>query len=386
MFYKHSILEVNGEPVLYLYLEPTYEFSNDFYGENKQRSVYERVTNYIRNRGIVFQGKKVYLVINGIIVSSLIVNPVQQSGKQDVDQMIPMYKYVEILQDFIPNNMSIELLDDEEEDLPIQAGKFIDLKNSAGILQKYYLEDYAFGVVCTSLPLFFHKEARKAQAVLARTYALKQMENQMPVSAFNKRMLFRDESSLRSLWKDYYDAQKDEIIEMVQETRGEYLTYQGKPIDVYTHIVNHGRTESSKDSLFQNVPYLQSVNSPWDLKEFPFSESITFSYSQISKLLNQDINQDTVVQINKRSEGNRVKQIQIGKFRYRGDYLQSILSLRNTDFIVKQEPKGITFTFLSLENGLGMSQYGANGMAKEGYDYKQILSYYFPGTEIKKIS
>ena len=385
MFYNHAILKVNGEDVLYLYLDSTYEFAKDFYGENRKKTIYEKVQNYIQNSGISFSGKKIYLVVNGIIVSSLTIDPIKRDGKQNVDQMLPFYQYVEILSDLLPEDQEIEILD-TEEDLPITAGKFISLKRSSGILERFYLEDYAYGVVCAEMPYSFQKEAMKAEAVLARTYALWQEKHGSIVKERNRIQIYADKDNLKSLWKDKYTEYAQAIKTAVKETQGEYLTYHHEPIEVYTHVVNHGKTEDANDFLFRNVPYLKSVESPWDLEEFPYTSSTTFSFKELSYLLHQPINKDTIVCVENHTIGGRVKQLRIGDYRYRVDYLYRLLHLRGSDFIAHTTEEGITFTFLSLETGLGLSKYGANGMAKQGYDYKKILSHYFPNTEIEKIS
>ncbi len=385
MFYKHSILDVNGQETLYLYLDNTYEFAQDFYGENRKRTIYEKVNNYIRNQGIKFNGNKVYLVVNGIVVSALTIDPLVMNGKQNVDEMFPYYQFVEILTDLLPENKPIEILEVEDE-LPINAGKFISLKRSSGILERFHLEDYAYGVVCAEMPIFFEREAKKAQAVLARTYALRQDEKDETIREINRIQIFRDKENLKSLWKNQYLVYAKEMAAVVKETQGEYLSYKGEPIQVYTHAVNHGKTEDARDFLFRDVPYLKSVESPWDIEEYPYTDTVTYSFDELSHKLNQPINKDTKISVVSTTIGGRVKQLRIGKYKYRTDYLYYLLGLKSTDFAVRITEKGVTFTFLALETGLGLSKYGANGMAKQGYDYKQILAHYFPGTEIKKIS
>ncbi len=385
MFYNHAILEVNNEPVLYLYLNSTYEFAQDFYGENRKKTLYEKVNNYIRNSGIDFKGRRVYLVVNGIIVSSLVIDPIKYDGKQKVDEMIPFYQYVEILSDLIPNNQEIELLDTDEEQ-EINAGKFISLKRSNGVLQRFFLEDYAYGVICSEMPLKFEKEALKAEAVLARTYALNQEKKGETIKEQNKIQAFTDKDNLKSLYKDQFVTYMQKVKDAIKETQGEYLTYHNEPIEVYTHVVNHGKTEDAREFLFRDVPYLRSVESPWDLEDFPYTNSTTFSFDEISRFLNQPIHKNTKISVVSHTIGGRIKQLRIGKFRYRVDYLYHLLGLKSTDFTVRITEEGVTFTFLALEAGLGLSKYGANGMAKQGYDYQKILSHYFPGTKIEKIS
>ncbi|MEG1494897.1 MAG: SpoIID/LytB domain-containing protein [Bacilli bacterium] len=374
MFYNHTILKVNDKDILYLYLEPTYEFAKDFHSDNKQESIYHSVTNYINNKGIKFNGKNIYLVVNGIIVSSIIINqPITLPGN---------YKYVEILRDYLED---IELLD-EENFIDIKTSKFIDLNHSDGILEKVYLEDYIFGVVAAEIPISFGSELKCAQAILARTYALKELEKGHSIKDLNTTQIFRDKKDLQTLWKENYDIYTSETKNTIKKTKGLVLTYNDNYIDVYTHMVNHGKTEDARDSLYTNIPYLVSVNSEGDLKDYPFTETKSFTYQEISTILNQNININTPIVVESRTRGGRVKLIRLGKYRYRGDYLAHLLRLRSTDFTAHKLENKILITILASGMGLGMSIYGANKMAEEGASYQEILQYYFPNTEIKKIS
>lgn len=383
MFDNYSILKVNNQDVLYLYLNPVYEFANSLPYLEKQRTIYENVMNFIENNKIAFQGKKVYLVVNGIIVSSLTLNEFPNNGNQSVDTMIPAYQYVEIINQLLPENTEIELL---EEDSPINAGKLIDIKRSNGILEQFLLEEYVEGAVSAEMPIGFLKEARKALAVLARSYALQQEKTNLEIRDYNTMFLFKDKKAQKELWRENYEKQIEEITKAVKETQGEYLTYKGRIILPYTHIANNGKTEDAKDFLYQPIDYLKSIPSPWDRKELTFSSTSFLSYEELSNLLKQPLDETSTYKITEFSRGGRIKQIQLGKYLYRGDYLMKKLQLFGNDFTILPDQKGITFTFHSIGDGLGMSLYGANGMAKEGYNYREILSYYFPKTEIKKIS
>ncbi len=165
MFYKHIIINNKNKEVLYLYLINTQEFANDLNNENSKENIIDKINNYIRNANIDFNGKKVYLVINDIIISS-------------VDLKNNKYDNYTISE----NN-----------------AKLINLEKSTGIIKKMKLEDYVFGVVSNEMPGIFNIEALKAQAVLARTYAMKRIKNNLPIRDQNSIQIYRDIKYLRDI-------------------------------------------------------------------------------------------------------------------------------------------------------------------------------------------
>lgn len=381
MFYDYRIVHEDGEEILYLYLTYGFEFAQDLRQDHtsRQRSIYERVINYIKNRGIDFQGNKVYLVVNDIIVSSLILGGFQK----EVDRMIPVYKYVEVLRDFFPNDMRIDLVSSDQ--LPsFPQEKFIDLRKSNGILERVRLEEYIMGVLQFELPYTTPMETLKAQAVLARTYVYRQEELGQELSQNNGTQLYQDQTYLKTIYKDDYLDYFHRVQEAVFNTRGEYLSYQGEPIQVYYHVINHGKTEDASEILGKKIPYLVSVDSNFDRDVKGFSFEFHFTYEQISRFFHQPITKQTTIKVIEETQGGSIKKVQIGSYIYRGTDIQRALHLQSNNFVVTQHEDSITFTCHRIGQGLGLSIYGAIEMAKHGYSYEQILRHYYPNTEILK--
>lgn len=380
MFYQYTILEVNGENVLYLYVDPHFEFSKDFTGDDRKRSIYDRVINYIRNQGIPFEGRKIYLVINGIVVGQLQIKKDMEIASSNEE---PLYQTVEFFTNSYPHE-NIEILNLEEaQEVPVHAGKLIDLERSSGVMERVWLEDYVLGVVTSDMPFGYQKEAMKARAVLARTYAKREIEQGRPLKEIDTLQIYRDADSARELWKDDYEQLSTRVLEVVHDTLGEVLTYHDTLVLPFTHLANQGKTENAKDILFEKIPYLVSVPSPEKDEDRPPAVPVFYSFERISDILNQPIDRSSPLQVIKYTEGGRILQIQLGKFRYRGDYLAKRLGFFSNSFTFEKQETGILFTVHLEDEGLGMSLRGANQMAKNGANYLQILAHYFPGTEVK---
>lgn len=371
MFYKHFIMTKDGEQFLYLYMLDQQEFAADLKKGTKDESVYRKVINYMQNAGVDFKGKKVFLVINGIIVSSITLDTLNlDTGKS--------YKLEDLIQAFPQEE--IELLDLEDH----PSLKLIDLKRSNGLVEKLKLEDYVIGSVSGEMPALFHEEALKAQAVIARTYAMKQLEKGRAIKDYNDRQIYRDVSYLKEIWGKEYEFYQKKIKDAVKATKDQVLMYDDDYIDTYYHLMSNGRTENSKEVLKLAYPYLVSVPSTWDLKESSLVGMRTVSNKYLSQLLNTPIDKQVKVQILKKTEGNRVRYVQFGNKVFDGLILSRRLGLNSNDFSVQIEEDSTTFVTRGNGHGLGLSKYGAEGMAESGYNYQQILHHYYPNTVITK--
>lgn len=371
MFYKHFIMTKDGEQFLYLYMLDQQEFAADLKKGTKDESVYRKVINYMQNAGVDFKGKKVFLVINGIIVSSITLDTLNlDTGKS--------YKLEDLIQAFPQEE--IELLDLEDH----PSLKLIDLKRSNGLVEKLKLEDYVIGSVSGEMPALFHEEALKAQAVIARTYAMKQLEKGRAIKDYNDRQIYRDVSYLKEIWGKEYEFYQKKIKDAVKATKDQVLMYDDDYIDTYYHLMSNGRTENSKEVLKLAYPYLVSVPSTWDLKESSLVGMRTVSNKYLSQLLNTPVDKQVKVQILEKTEGNRVRYVQFGNKVFDGLILSRRLGLNSNDFSVQIEEDSTTFVTRGNGHGLGLSKYGAEGMAESGYNYQQILHHYYPNTVITK--
>ncbi len=370
MFYKHVVVFDNNQEVLYLYMNNAYEFSNDLEIKNSSDNIYQRIINYINTSGVKFDGNKIYLVVDKRVVASLTLKNSNNNEKK--------YDFISYLKDNVLED--IEILD--VDDYP--SIKLVDLNRSSGIIERMKLEDYVFGIVGGEMPGVFNIEAMKAQAVIARTYAMRQIKKRKELKDYNETQIFRDHHYLKLLWADKYDSYKEKVKLAINSTKGQVLKYDGELIDAYYHLTNNGKTENSKNVLKLSYPYLISVSSVWDLSSPNYLNKRRVSNEYLSKLLNMKIDSSTKVEILSRTEGSRVKYIKFNDKVFDGFILGSKLGLPSNDYSVEVHDDDTLFTVRGFGHGLGLSKYGANGMAKQGYNYKQILEHYLPNTYIDR--
>ena len=252
------------------------------------------------------------------------------------------------------------------------------------------LEEYIVGVLAGEMPIYFEKEAFKAQAVAARSYALKRIEynkdNGYDVVDSIINQVYLDNDYLKSAWGSDYTENINKLREVVNETSLEYLAYDGKVIDAMFFSTSNGYTETASMVFNVDLPYLQSVKSSWDEKTSSAFRSVTtIPIEDFYNKLNLEYSDSLDVKILKRSSTNRIISLSINGIEFTGKTLYDKLRLKSTDFSLKKDGNNIVVSTVGYGHGVGMSQYGAEGMAEEGYDYKDILKYYYTGTTIKKI-
>lgn len=252
------------------------------------------------------------------------------------------------------------------------------------------LEEYIVGVLAGEMPIYFEKEAFKAQAVAARSYALKRIEynkdNDYDVVDSIINQVYLDNNYLKSAWGSDYTENINKLREVVNETSLEYLAYDGKVIDAMFFSTSNGYTETASMVFNVDLPYLQSVKSSWDEKTSSAFRSVTtIPIEDFYNKLDLEYSDSLDVKILKRSSTNRIISLSINGIEFTGKTLYDKLGLKSTDFSLKKDGNNIVVSTVGYGHGVGMSQYGAEGMAEEGYDYKDILKYYYTGTTIKKI-
>jgi len=268
------------------------------------------------------------------------------------------------------------------------------------------LEEYIVGVVAAEMPVEFESEALKAQAVAARTYTVKRYEGHKKNpnkehpeahictdSTHCQAYISKDEMSTKwGILK--YPGYYNKIARAVNETAGIVLVYQGKLIDPVYHSTSTGKTENSGDVWQFDIPYLKSVESPGDQESPKFKTQRTLTLAQLDKALGTNLAAVPASTINnpsasplkiiEKTSTGRIKTIKIGDKEFKGEEVRAKLGLNSTSFSWKAEGDKITFLVTGYGHGVGMSQYGANYFAKEGKDYKEILSHYYTGTELRR--
>ncbi|MFD3446656.1 stage II sporulation protein D [Microbacteriaceae bacterium 4G12] len=251
------------------------------------------------------------------------------------------------------------------------------------------IEEYVMGVVATEMPTNFEMEALKAQALTARTFVVKRMvsgevlANKANVTDTVDMQVYKSLQELKSSWGKEYDAKIQRIREAVGQTAGQVLTYQGEPITASFFSTSNGYTENAEDYWGSPYPYLQSVNSPWDKEAPKFVSEQKLSVAEFQKRLGVTVLKDgTIGKIVEHTPGQRVKLVDFNGKTLTGKQIREKLGLRSSDFTWKQQNDTVVVTTKGYGHGVGMSQYGANGMAKEGKSYKDIVTHYYKGTEI----
>ncbi len=233
------------------------------------------------------------------------------------------------------------------------------------------------------MPASFNIEALKAQSVLARTYALKRIAANQVLTDTTSTQVYKDQSQLQTLWGSSYQTYYNKIKNAVTTTKGQSLTYNGSYIEAVYHSTSNGQTEDAQTVWGNSYPYLISVDSHWDLQASSYLRETPKDFNIISSILGIPFNEITSIEVLSRTSGNRINQIKIGDVIYSGVQLRNLLGLRSADFDIVITNGIATFVTRGYGHGVGMSQYGANGMANEGYSYQQILSHYYPNTTLK---
>ncbi len=253
------------------------------------------------------------------------------------------------------------------------------------------LEAYITGVVAEEMPVEFELEALKAQALAARTYVVNKMlyqteEDTADVTDTIQDQVYKNDAELRAKWGTNYSQNMKKISEAVLATKGQIITHNDKPIDPQFFSTSNGFTENSEDYYINEIPYLRSVPSPWDEASPYYLDQETFTFEQVETALGIDLpnNKQLVIEAT-RTDSKRIGELNLEGNKFTGREVREKLKLRSNDFTIKQKDNYLIFTTKGNGHGVGMSQYGANGMAKEGKTYQDIVKYYYKDVEISKM-
>ncbi len=262
-------------------------------------------------------------------------------------------------------------------------------RNDSKMVQDVMLEEYVVGVVAGEMPASFEIEALKAQAVAARTYVLRKIldneDKEYDVVDTVADQVYLDDDTLREKWGSLYVSYINKVRTAVNETSMEYLDYYGEVIMAMYFSTSNGYTEDNDVIFGSEVPYLVSVDSSWDSEvSSVFQDNTSMSladfYTDLGLAYQNDLNIENVV----RSETGRVKTLTINGYDFTGKDLYNQLGLRSYDFSIELVGSNVLITTKGYGHGVGMSQYGAYGMAIHGYTYDEILSHYYTSTSLKK--
>ena len=289
---------------------------------------------------------------------------------------------------FIPYIIVNLFIKDEEIKFKYTSNMMVRVKQDDEII-KVPFEDYIIGVLAGEMPVSFELEALKAQAVAARSYVMKKIEynkdKEYDVVDTVMNQVYLDDEHLQEVWKDDYTNNINKIKQAVLETFNEYLEYDGKVVDAMFFSTSVGATENSEEVFTSKVPYLRSVESTWDSISPVYEVNYTFNLEDFYNKLNLNYSETLNIELLDTTSTGRVKKLKINGVTLEGNTVVTNLNLKSNHFTIKLDNNKIYITTKGYGHGVGMSQYGAQAMALNGYKYDEILKYYYQGVEIKKI-
>ena len=257
--------------------------------------------------------------------------------------------------------------------------------------------EYVCGSVAAEMPLMYHEEALKAQAIACYTNSLR-LKNSKNKSAINgadisdnpathQGYLTREER--KEKWGEDYQKYESKLETIVKEVEGEFLTYDGEYCLCAFSAICTGTTESAENVWGEKIPYLVSVKSSGDTLSPQYSSTNTFTKSQFISIMkdldvsiNSKANLEETIGKSKISKAGTVLKIEINKKSLTGEQIRSAFSLRSSAFKITATENEVTFKVSGYGHGVGMSQYGADYMARQGSTYDEILKHYYKGSEI----
>ena len=418
MIDKYEIKIINGQEVLLLYIDINTEFGG-----------IKNIKEFINKNKITFKGSLVIIMVGTTFLGKIYLNKqdpelYKYNNQVAINEIVKNKEYIKepnvisITDDKVINKEDIlesitetpiieeknnsnndELLIKNEnftkttidlaEQLDYETSKdiniYVTLNRNNGNIINIELEEYVVGVVSAEMPALFSIEALKSQAIIARTYALKSIANNKLLTDTSSTQNYKDITELQNIWGSNFNTYYNRIKSAVDSTKGEYLSYNGTYIEAVYHSTSNGMTESSENVWGNSFPYLVSVDSPYDETNPSFIKDKFITYEELSRLLKTEISQDTEILATERSSSNRIIKLKINNITFSGTDIRNILGLRSTDFEIIKEENGIIFRMKGYGHGVGMSQYGANGYAKNGYNAYQILEHYYPGTIVNHL-
>jgi len=272
----------------------------------------------------------------------------------------------------------------------------------SGEVSEMSMRDYIIGSVLAEMPASYHEEALKAQAVAVHTYAVRQREKQLlkPDEELMGAYISNDSSKFQAYFteeqaRDFYGSDYEKYYEKaakaVDEVSDQILMYENEPIVAAFHSMSSGKTESAEVIWGNKVDYLVPVDSSCDKNASGYKEETVFSADEIEARLTAAYDEIKLgsdkskwLAVLKTSDSGTVTELQAGNKTLKGTEVRTILNLRSACFTVAYSKKSDSFTITAngYGHGVGLSQYGANAMAKDGKTYDEILLHYYKGAEL----
>ena len=276
------------------------------------------------------------------------------------------------------------------------------LHRETGEIEELNLDEYLCGVISAEMPASYELEALKAQAVVARTYTLYKIINAKPhgeeadiCDSYECCQAWISKEARFEKWDDSTENEYwNKIVTAVNETKGKVITYEGKIINAFFHANSGGKTEIPVNVWGgTGYPYLQVVETSGEEGYTQYSSEVQLTIEELINKFKEKYEDITVnlenineeIKILEYTESGRVKTLKVGNKNIAGTEVRTILGLRSTNFDIEINENNVTFKVIGYGHGIGMSQTGADAMAKQGSNYEQIIKHFYVGVEIVDI-
>lgn len=276
------------------------------------------------------------------------------------------------------------------------------LHKESGQIEEISIDEYLYGVVSAEMPANYEEEALKAQAVAARTYTIYQILNN---NGKHKNSDICDDSTCCQAWiskdnrmKRWSEEEREnnwnKIVKAVNSTAGKIITYNNEAINAFFHSNSGGKTEIPSNVWIggKDFPYLKSVETSGENAYTQYSSEVKISKIDLLEKLKKeysdiqiDFNENESIKILEYTQSGRVKTVEFGNTEIAGTKVRSIIGLKSTNFSIKIDGDDVVFLVKGYGHGVGMSQTGADSMAKQGKNHEEILKHFYTGVEITTI-
>ncbi len=315
--------------------------------------------------------KNIYVIIAALLIMFMLFLPLIALGGEKKDET--------------PKTEPNKQTENAEETLTV-------LNSETGENMQIGVSDYIFGVVAAEMPAEYCEEALKAQAVAAYTYALYQKKENADktydiTDSPNTDQHYISYEKACEKWGENAPKYTEKIKNAIKSVAGEYISFSGEPVLALYHAISGGKTENVADVFGVELPYLVSSDSIGDLLANGYRSTLKMSAEEFSSALKDKVTlsgdaKNWIGEIKHRENGY-IQSVNICGKEFRGTEIRSIFSLRSANFDISFDGS-FNFTVLGYGHGVGMSQAGAEYMAKQGGTYKEILNWYYKNCEIVK--
>ena len=322
MLESYKIAKSGNEEILYLYLNVDYEFGKDLEEDDLEK----KARNYLVTHDINFNGNKIVFIVNGISTKIITI----ENNKTYL------------------NNYLITL----------------------NTKEKMTLKEILLSLLFSNINISLREETLKALTVLYRGEIIYNLNsNYLDINKLS--LSYHNYNYYKVTYPETYKSKFEIFNKVIDKTDGEYLINNGKPIKCFTHLVSNGYTEEDK-----SIPYTVKKESLWDLAYPNYLQRKDYSIKEFKERLN--LKSDNFnIKITSISNSNRIKELDLGERKIDARSLAVYLDLPSTDITIIIKKDYLTFITRGIGSGLGLSIIGTDNLSELGYNYKQILNYYF---------